>query len=341
MKTDCWNPKFSHIYVEERVWDHERTQKILKQFPRAQVIRIGHYKDLFNRKHQNFQAQHDCQALILAKAEGNSLYPGAKVCQSFGFDHFYYTSNVYNCLFDCEYCYLKGMYPSGNMVIFVNIEDVFKEVEELLSRHPLYLCVSYDTDLCAMEDFTGFVRAWNEFTLAHDNLWIEIRTKSARTDLYETLKPCKRVIFAYTISPEHVAAHYEHGSGSMEARILAAKTALEHGFALRLCFDPMIYCPDWEKEYGKMVRMVVDQISLNDLADVSVGSFRISQDYMKQMRKNFPDSPVVQFPYENVGGVYQYPEGIRKGMEQFLVAELCKVMPREKIFLWEENTGED
>ena len=33
---------------------------------------------------------------------------------------------MYNCLFDCRYCFLQGMYNSSNFVIFVNYEDFFK-----------------------------------------------------------------------------------------------------------------------------------------------------------------------------------------------------------------------
>mgnify|MGYP006970641936 FL=1 len=33
-----------------------------------------------------------------------------------------------NCIYDCSYCYLKGMYPSGHMVLFVNIEDTWKNL---------------------------------------------------------------------------------------------------------------------------------------------------------------------------------------------------------------------
>ncbi len=62
-----------------------------------------------------------------------------------------------NCIFDCAYCYLKGMYPSANIVVFVNLEeDIFAEVERVLENHPLYLCVSYDTDLLALEPLIGF-----------------------------------------------------------------------------------------------------------------------------------------------------------------------------------------
>ena len=39
-----------------------------------------------------------------------------------------------HCPFGCEYCYLKGMYPSSNMVVFVNLEDYRADVEEKLKE---------------------------------------------------------------------------------------------------------------------------------------------------------------------------------------------------------------
>ena len=57
-----------------------------------------------------------------------------------------------NCIYDCEYCYLKGMYQSAHLVIFVNLEDIFAEVKKIIAQHEMYLCVSYDTDLLALEE---------------------------------------------------------------------------------------------------------------------------------------------------------------------------------------------
>lgn len=158
LRNDYYNPFFSHIYVEKAVRNHPRTKRILQNFPRASVILIDHYKDVFCRKGQNFILQQCSQNLILAAKQGNLIYPGAPVCQSFGNENFYYTSCVMNCVYDCEYCYLKGMYPSGNMVVFVNLEDIFREVRKLLEERAVYLCISYDTDLLAMEPITGYVR---------------------------------------------------------------------------------------------------------------------------------------------------------------------------------------
>lgn len=330
-----YNQTFSHIYVEKKIKEHCRTRGILEQFPESRVIEIDHYKDVFCRRGQNPQLQSKGKALILASKEGRLVYDGAKVCQSFDNEYFYYTSCVMNCMFDCEYCYLKGMYPSGHMVIFVNLEDIFSEVEEILQKHSAYICVSYDTDLIAVESLTDFVKCWIDFAKKHENLNVEIRTKAGRMDLWERYNTNKNVIFAFTLSPQYVVERCEHGTASLTSRLQSASRAMELGYSVRLCFDPMIYCPDWKHHYEEMLEQVFLQIDMTKLTDVSVGSFRISQDYLKKMRRNAPDSQVVQFPYQNVGGVYQYPPQLREEMEQYLVERLLDYMPEERIFRWE------
>lgn len=337
LENNYYNPAFSHIYVEDAVKEHPRTKQILARFPKAECVSVGHYKDVFCRKGQSFEHQHQAPALILAAKQGRLVYEGAKVCQSFGNENFYYTSCVMNCIYDCEYCYLKGTYPSGNLVIFVNLEDVFAEVEALLQKQDVYLCVSYDTDLMALEDVTGFVKEWVEFTKRHKNLRIEIRTKCGRKDLWERLSQVEQVIYAFTLSPEQVVREYENRTASLQERIACAALAQEKGFAVRLCFDPMIYCPDWKKHYEEMVAQVLEKIDMNQINDISIGSFRISKDYLKKMRKNAPNSAVVQFPFENHGGVYQYPIEIMEEMEQFLLEKWKMVLPEEKIFRWDSG----
>lgn len=335
-----YNPPFSHIYVEREVAEDPETKRILAQFPQAEVIAIDHYKDVFCRSRQDYVRQHVAQNLILAAKHGELLYPGAPVCQSFGNEHFYYTSCVMNCVFDCEYCYLKGMYPSANLVVFVNLEDIFAEVEKRLAAHPVYLCVSYDTDLLALEHLTGYAARWIEFVLRMNTdgqrLRIELRTKGTGGGLWQTVRPEAGVICAFTISPQQVIDAYEHGTASLAGRLAGAEAAMEQGFSVRLCFDPMIYCSDWKKHYDAMFAQVCGTLDLEKLSDVSVGTFRISQDYLKKMRKNEPDSAVVQFPYQNDSGVYHYPTALMEEMEQYMTEKLAAYLPAERIFRWKE-----
>lgn len=334
LKEDYLNDFFSHIYVEAAVLEHPRTKKILAKFPAAQVVTISHYKDVFCRSRQSYTLQHRSQNLILAAKKGTLLYEGAPVCQSFGNPYFYYTSCMMNCIFDCEYCYLKGMYPSANIVIFVNLEDYFAEVEQVLKEHPLYLCVSYDTDLLALEQITGYAKEWCDFAEKHENLKIELRTKCADRQLAGKLRQTPGVIYALTLSPQAVIEKYEHQTPSLAARLSFAAELIRAGCPLRLCFDPMIYLPGWEGYYEKMLEQVCEVIDLEQVVDVSIGTFRISQDYLKKMRKQEPDCALVWFPYENEDGYYHYPKQLMDQMEQFLLEKLEQKIPTEKIFRW-------
>lgn len=109
---------------------------------------------------------------------------------------------------------------------------------------------------------------------------------------------------------------------------------MDSGFPVRLCFDPMIYCKDWRGEYSRLVDDVFSQIDGSKLWDVSIGSFRISQDYLKKMRKDMPCSAVVNFPYDNVNGYYQYPENIRSDMEEFMIQAVSEYVDKDRIFMW-------
>ena len=108
------------------------------------------------------------------------------------------------------------MYPSGNIVIFVNYEDYFNELGKMLELHPVYLSIAYDTDLLALEKLTGLLGCWSEFAGRHPGLLLEVRTKCA-ADV--TTITTKNIILAYTISPDPIASAFEHKAPGYEARV--------------------------------------------------------------------------------------------------------------------------
>lgn len=334
-KATTYLPFFSIVYVEKQI------QHQIKDFSFVcEPIFIDHYKDLFNRSHQNFSEQKKAPSLILAKKTGALIYKGAPVCQSFGNEHFYYTSCMMNCIYHCDYCYLQGMYPSGHVVVFVNLEDYFNELELLLQQHPVYLCISYDTDLLALESRFGFVKRWLLFASKHNNLSLEIRTKSGNplifkelANLYENPSFKQRIIFAWTVSPETIIETTEHGSASLSLRLKALRSAKEAGFSVRLCFDPMIYHNNWKSSYKELVTTIFSEVPANILFDVSIGVFRISTEYLKNMRKKRPDCAIVQYPYITEQGVSHYGT-LSEEMVHYLQQLLLSYLPAEKIFIW-------
>ena len=322
--------RFTHIYVEERAKSYPLTGRILDKLSDANVVTINHYKDVFDRKRQDQILQRRHQALIIAVRDGNRIFKGAPVCQSFGQKNFYYSSSMMNCPFDCEYCYLKGMYPSAYMVVFVNLEDYKRDIEERLAEGPMYVCASYDTDLIAMNGLAGHADFWTELAQEHDDLLVELRTKAAPSIENEA----HNVIYAFTLSPEEVVARYERNTANVNARIDAAAKALENGAKVRLCFDPIIRIPEWEKAYEDLIEVASARIDLKALTDVSVGTFRISSDYLSKMRRAYPASEVAWYPYVIRDGVAQYEPDADRKMQEFVCGLLSEHIGREKIFTW-------
>ena len=322
--------RFTHIYVEERASGYPLAKEIISKLPDASIVPIKHYKDVFDRKRQNVALQKDHGALIIAVRDGNRVFEGAPVCQSFGYQYFYYASSMMNCPFDCEYCYLKGMYPSSYMVVFVNLEDYIQDLEDMSGRRPMYLCASFDTDLLAMNGLTGHADFWKEVARTHDDILVELRTKAAP----EITDDIPNVIYAFTLSPEEVVTKYERYTAPVSARINAAAKALEKGARVRLCFDPVIRIPDYKEAYKKLIEDTANRIDLTRLTDVSVGTFRISADYLGKMRKAYPDSEIAWYPYAVKDGVAQYEPDTDKEMQDYVLGLLENYIGREKIFTW-------
>ena len=224
------------------------------------------------------------------------------------------------------------MYPSSHIVINVDLQPVFSEVKKLLREHPVYLCISYDTDLLALESLTGSVMEWMEFASDKKELLIECRTKCAGTKLWDSSTPNKNFIFAFTVSPQEIITAYEHRTPSLKARINSINRAIVAGHPVRLCFDPMIYIKDWENCYGSMIDSLSESIDWSGIRDVSIGSFRISSSYLKRMREMLPRSTAVQFPFDLDHGFYQYPGYLKDKMQSFMLDKLTQYMSDKKIY---------
>lgn len=326
------NKPFSHLYIEEEALGYPMTERIRNCFPDASVIRISRYGELFDRPRQSYLEQYPSRNLILAVRHGTVIYPGAPVCQSFDQRWFYYCTPAMNCVYNCSYCWLKGMYQTANLVIFVNQEYFLEETEKLLMEHPAYLCLAYETDLVPLEPMTGILSQWAQAAISHPDLSIEIRTKSGYGEIWNTMPVSDRIIPAFTFSPQAMIDSMEQGTGTMEQRIRTAETAAEAGFRIRLCFDPMIRFPGWKAAYEDLIAACRKSIPPESIRDCSIGTFRISASYLQNMRKRFPDSAVVQYPYETSNGYCHYPASVKEEMEQYLLSLLKGYVSEKQIY---------
>jgi spore photoproduct lyase len=326
-------PLFSHLYIEEAARGLPLTEKLIGRFNKASIIPITHYKEIFNRPRQEWRHQQAAKKLILAVRRDAFLYEGSPFVPNFEHTRFFYTTPVLNCLYGCEYCYLQGMFSSANIVVFANGDDFISEASRQLSGSPAYLCVSYDTDLLSMEELLGYCSAWNRFAREHENVTVEIRTKSVAIRSLLPEPPAPNLILAWTLSPATIAQQFEHGAPSTAARIRAIQTAQEHGWRVRICLDPVLRVPGWSEHYRELVKQIAESINLSALVDISVGVFRINGSYLREMQQRAPHSRLVTYPYTVTNGAASYATTEREEMLSVITSYLKPLISEEKICL--------
>ncbi|WCL49868.1 SPL family radical SAM protein [Leptospira sp. GIMC2001] len=318
-------PPYSHIYIEKGAEKFPIAEKILAKFTRAEIIQVDNYKEIFNRPGQNFQFQKTSPKLILARKKDNFLYKGSNLAPDFGEENFYYNALILNCPFNCDYCYLQGMYNSGNIVIFVNLDDFFEETDKLLDElKRIYLCLSYDTDLLGMESVIGYCKEWIEFARLRPELILELRTKSANWKSIETIQPIPNAILAWTLSPQSVVERFEKKTASLNARLDTLTKALDKGWPVRICIDPILYFDGWQEEYRKLIQEIRRFDVLDRIREVSLGSFRMNRDFFTKVRKSRQDSILFHQHFETEDSATFYPLEIRENLVEFIKEELSQ-----------------
>ena len=141
------------------------------------------------------------------------------------------------------------MYSSANQVCFVNLDDYFDATNLAIRKrpskdYPLYLCISYDTDLLAFESVAPYCREWIRFCASKEGeLDVEIRTKSANFAQLSKLKPQANVILAWSLSPDSICETYEHKTPPLRSRIKSLTEAVNKGWRVRICIC-LLYTSD-------------------------------------------------------------------------------------------------
>ncbi len=331
--------KFSHIYLENQVRDLPLSKLIISKFNHSTIINIDHYKDIFNRVRQDFQIQKQTMNLILAKKTEPLLYQASDMVQDFNNPNTFYNTPILNCLYNCEYCFLQGMYPSGNLVVFTNELDFFDSIDQKLlaleaPEKPMIVSISYNTDLLAMENLFPLVSRWIKFAKKRKNLIIEIRTKSAFFHSIKNLEPSKNIILSWTLSPEEVCKEYEISAPSLEMRLKSVSDALKMGWSVRLCFDPILLIENWESIYNQFIDKVFNQIEINNIRDITLGVFRMNKDYFNRIKKRESRSKLYYMDYLNESGVITLKKEDREILISKMNKKINQYIPKNKILIW-------
>lgn len=238
---------FNRLYIEKTILGEPLVKRIRERFPKANIIECDHYSEIFNKKAQNFRIQKLSSGLILAKKYNRYINP-APPEYGIGGDINFYFSHMLNCIYDCRYCFLQGMYRSANYVLFINYEDFLNEIKAVCNEHSNKSChifSGYDCDSLAMEPVTGFMQYLLPRISNLKNILLELRTKSTQIRPLLNMHPQKNCVIAFSLLPDQIAKALDHKAPDIDRRISAIKKLQAVGWQVGLRFDPLFLIQTW------------------------------------------------------------------------------------------------
>ncbi len=295
------------IYIEKQARDYPYTKKLLEKFQNSQVIFIDHYKNIFDKNYTNLNSK---KSLVVAKLNSSSVIEAPS--------WYWHTKNAYffktslNCVFDCSYCYLKWAFKNENMVIFVNYDDIKKQIEnkieeiklpppnlplsgeEQLQDESIWFYSSDYSDILAMSSFSGFCDEFIPFFEKFDWVNMEIRTKSANikplTDLWFIPKNTE---IAFSLNPQELIDKYEKGTSSLDDRLEAINKLLNLWFKVWIRFLPLLPIKNYEKIYSNFIEYIKNKIDICKInSTFASGLLYTKKDYNKILSK-YPDLDIL------------------------------------------------
>ena len=294
---------FSAVYFETEVRDHPRTRAILSRYRGLPQIECERFGQIFNRKAQNFRMQKEFPALILARKHGRLVLP-APGGYGFDADQSHYFSHMLNCIYDCRYCFLQGMYRSAHCVLFVNYEDFAGAIRETVAAGSgLRVFYSgYDCDSLALEPVSGFAEYLVPLFKDQPDAVLELRTKSTQVSALLQMEPAANCVIAMSFTTGDAAQRWEHQVPSIEKRLAALGRLQDAGWPVALRFEPLL--PDeGAKAYEELFELVFRRLRADRLHSVSTGLFRMPVDYFRNTLKLYPDEPLFARETQEENGV--------------------------------------
>jgi spore photoproduct lyase len=288
-----WNK----VYVEESLLDTPRVKSILAKV-KQEPIPLKSFDEIWGKTKKPYLHKRDSLNLFLAHKKGQLLKLAPDAYGQAGEPHYYFI-HAYNCIYECQYCYLQGYFNTPDIVLFVNHEEIIEEMQKTLDSHPdtqVWFHAGEFSDSLALTHLTGELELYHEFCSKNPRAIIELRTKSVNVKELIQLKPLKNFIVSFSLSPQKMGKAIDLKTPSTQSRLKTMDELNRKGFTLAAHFDPIIYQDHFKTHYEDLLQSMQD-LELNKvLSYLSMGVVRFTKDVYREVERNYPDSPLHSTP---------------------------------------------
>ena len=247
-----------------------------------------------------------------------------------------------NCPMDCVYCILQAYLNNPWLSFFVNIEDLFAELDQALAAEPhrfFRIGTGEFTDSLALDRLTRLSPRLVAFMAGQTNAVLELKTKSVNIENLEGLDHRGRTLVAWSLNSPAIMAREELRTAGLEERLRAAARCAGWGYSLAFHFDPIILHPGWEDGYRHTIDRLFAVVPAEAIAWISLGGLRYLPPLKQIAAERFPASRFFyQESIDGLDGKRRYVRPQRTAMYRLLADALRRrIHPRTCLYFCMEN----
>ena len=165
----------TNLFVERNITENPTTQNILKHFKHISPQLIDNFDASWGKRKKPYLHKRTNLSLYLAEKKGKKVKLAPDAYGLKGEPHYYHI-NSYNCIYECEYCYLQGYFNTPDLVIFVNLEEIIHEMSEVLKNHQstnVWFHAGEFSDSLALSHLTNELTHYHQFLTKNTNAIIK------------------------------------------------------------------------------------------------------------------------------------------------------------------------
>jgi spore photoproduct lyase len=320
---------FRKIFIEKDLVDSPYAKKIIEKFPKVENVTIDSYEDHWGRKRKPYLQKRDNLNLYIAHKKGQLLKEAPDAYGLVGEPHYYYV-HAYNCIYECDYCYLQGYFYTPDMVLFVNHDEIIEQITNKIENHlqkenskGIWFHAGEFSDSLALSHITQELSSYHEVFKKYPQAYLELRTKSVNIKEIEKLAPLPNVITSFSLSPQDKVKQHDLKTPPLSARLRAIGKLHQLGHPIGIHFDPIIHSENILEQYDELTTQLRDVIPLEEIEYISVGVVRFTKDVYHQVKKNYPQTEYFHSELiHSRDGKIKYPRPMRMWLLN-RVRDLC------------------
>ena len=243
------------------------------------------------------------------------------------------------CQMDCSYCILQSYFHPPVLQYFVNHKDLFRELNALFAENKIQRIGTGEyTDSLIWEPWTDLSTHLIPAFASQNRSVLELKTKTTAIQNLAQLKHNRKTITSWSVNTPKIISREERGTASLTARLKAAAKCESWGYPLAFHFDPIVLYEGCEKDYVRVVTKILSHVTADNIAWISLGSFRFMPTLKPLIEKRFPKSRIVYGEFINgLDNKMRYFKPMRMKIYQKIIARIREQTPQTFIYFCMED----